>query len=303
MTRSRAHAVVLAAVASGCTPVEPGIDALDELEDPEIADDRDAWIPEGEEITWPKDVVEPTPRATGGPRFEIRPGGHYGDCFMVAAHGFPAIDEHGEVAIPLAHMRMLSSWPGTLALEWLAADGTQRKTPLVTEADMLDTEKACAKYRRDVGARLRDANDELAARNWRQLEQLPVELPDPEYHDPTRVEETPAHERPVQALVRHGQLVVRIPGVRVLERHDIDAPYSYLHRVYVDRTSDTVIAVLARCEGEDCTCDPGFFAYRTQWNAETFEAIEQHPCISEGEQNTCWQQALPFEAPVEPWAL
>jgi hypothetical protein len=40
-----------------------------------------------------------------------------------------------------------------------------------------------------------------------------------------------------------------------------------------------------------------------QWNEATFAAIDEHPCVSEGEENACDMRPMPFEEPFEPWEI
>lgn len=82
----------------------------------------------------------------------------------------------------------------------------------------------------------------------------------------------------VQAITQHGELIVRIPGVRVLERHPIEPGQGSLHRVYADRESGTVLAIFTECAGDSCTCDPAFTAEVMRFEPTTFTWIDRRPC-------------------------
>jgi hypothetical protein len=293
----RCSAALGLALASACTPATPDVDALDDLEDEPSIEDREWSVPDGE--------IEPEPRAlvtdvVAPPRIVVRAAGERDASARVESRGFPAIDTHGEIAIPLAHVLMLSNRPGRLDLTWLAADGSTRTDAIVTDDDVHEDDETAARLHRHVAARARRANAALAARTWRPLARLPIELG---YREMPELDPVPADERPVQAVVQHGQLVVRIPGVRVLERHDLEIDGDFVHRVYADRTSGTALVVVGGCKGEDCTCDPGFAAQRMQWSEATFAAIDAHPCITHAEQNACDLRPMPFEEPFDPWEI
>jgi hypothetical protein len=57
-------------------------------------------------------------------------------------------------------------------------------------------------------------------------------------------------------------------------------PGHELHRLYGDRDTGVVVAVLGTCAGESCTCDPRFVAELLRWDDATFEAVERRPCAA-----------------------
>jgi hypothetical protein len=287
------------ALASACTPTTPGIEALDDVEDEPSIEDREWSVPDGEVEPEPRAAVE-NPDEGDAPRIVVRSAGEHDESAPVESRGFPAIDAHGDIAIPLAHLLMLSNRPGRLDLTWLAADGSTRTDPIVTDDDVHEDDESAARLHRNLAARARRANAALATHTWRALEHLPIELG---YHEMPELDPPPADQRPVQAVVQHGELIVRIPGVRVLERHDLEIDGDFVHRVYADRDTGTALVVVGGCEGEDCTCDPGFAAQRMQWSEATFTAIDAHPCITRADQLACDLRPMPFEEPLEPWEI
>jgi hypothetical protein len=98
------------------------------------------------------------------------------------------------------------------------------------------------------------ANASLAAVQWRVMERLPVALPHPGISDEAHTEylaQVPPGERVVQLVPRHGQVALRIPGVKVLERHAL--PLDDIVEVYGDRATGTVVLVERKCMGDSCT--------------------------------------------------
>ena len=93
----------------------------------------------------------------------------------------------------------------------------------------------------------------------------------------------PASERPVQAVVRGRELVVRIPGVKVLARAPIpdDVHAASVDEVHVDRATGTVLVTYAFCDGDSCSCDPRFSTQILHWAPEVLAAIDDRPCRSD----------------------
>jgi hypothetical protein len=124
--------------------------------------------------------------------------------------------------------------------------------------------------------RVSEVNEELAASQWRRMETLPVEI-----HEDliaTADPDEPPNERRVQGIVQHGELILRIPGVRVLERHPTEDRGS-LYRIYADRQTGAALAIFMTCTGDDCTCDPAFTAQVMRFEPATFDWIDHRPGV------------------------
>ena len=231
-----------------------------------------------------------------------------------AVRGFPAIDlETGTVVVPLAQTMQLSTLPGSFDLLWLDSETGEE----IERARLLDAypdaatgdEVDCRRVAPRVRQAVRDANRELRSHAWVTMARLPVELFD---GDPDTLaadlEGVPVRHRPVQVVAQHGEAIVRIAGVRVLERDELPFGSTMVHRVYAHRESGTVLFGVRDCAGDSCTCDPLGQAAVLRWRPETFAAIDAHPCVPDepaldDEQDSCDLRALPFEATDELWTL
>ena len=116
-------------------------------------------------------------------------------------------------------------------------------------------------------------------------------------------------ERHVQAYVLGGELLVRLPGVRVLEQHptDLDEEGVAVHRIYGHRPSGTVLVTAVDCYGEDCTCDPGTSSTILRWSPDTLATIDDRPCgAGDGPDPTADEHcelSSGFVEDVDPWAI
>jgi hypothetical protein len=182
----------------------------------------------------------------------------------LSAVDMPAIDvDKGIVVVPQLEILQLSTIVGWWEVSWLDPSGNEESLALVDDSP------------REVRRRVREVNAKLRASQWRTMQRLAVELPtDDDFVDP----DEPPGERRVQAITQHGELIVRIPGVRVLERHPLEHERRSLHRIYADRDSGTVLAIFMECTGEDCTCDPAFTAEVMRFDEATFTWIDRRPC-------------------------
>jgi hypothetical protein len=183
----------------------------------------------------------------------------------LSAAAMPAIDvDTGIVVVPRLEILQLSTRVGWFEVVWIEPDGLEESIALVGDA-------------RGVRRSVREVNAKLRESKWRAMKPLAVELPSSESLH-LDLDEPPG-ERRVQAIVQHGELIVRIHGVKVLERHpaDIDRRMS-LHRIYADSDSGTALAIFMKCTGEDCTCDPVFTAQIMRFEQPTFAAIDRRPC-------------------------
>lgn len=292
MRRIATTAVMLGTLLGGCMAPPEAEDLV--LAERETADAFDLCsIPDGERPAPapPTDVVEPEPepiepaptRSSGPPRFIPDRGPDA--CWGVKAQGFPAISTDGRtVVVPEAQHLQLSDTPGDLALRWLdtAAGTVTRTDPVITDSDWGGDEECDPAGRRSLRRSARATNRALAEGSWRTMEPLPIDLFYPDtYMIEVYLEEFSPRERAPQLIVQHGEAIVRVPGVEVLERHPIEStgePYA----VYGDRHTGTVVLVTMACNGESCTCDPRFSAQVLHWQPSTFEAIERRPCDRDG---------------------
>ena len=148
----------------------------------------------------------------------------------------------------------------------------------------------CGDAHRETQAKLEAIREGLARTRWEAMPELPLEFI--KYGEMNLEYEAEAHaeaqalgepvrwERHVQAYVQGGELLVRLPGVRVLEQHptDLDEEGVSVHRIYGHRPSGTVLVTAVDCYGEDCTCDPGTSSTVLQWSPETLATIDGRPC-------------------------
>jgi hypothetical protein len=272
-----------AALLACMSPVEADALRYDD-EDGLAPDIRILAIPDGVASPARAEVAAPEPASATGdaPRYRMGGDGTVDDCFSVDADGFPAIDRTGGL-VAVSHEQWLQLTPlqglTTLRIISLADDGLadERMTIVPEGADTMD-ERVCPSLRAQVRKDVRRANDDLAARGFRSMDVLAVEYGDAEFAASGDLE-TPARERPLEVIVQHGEAIVRIPGVKVYERHAIDRPRGdLLYAVHGDRATGTVVLTFANCMGDSCTCDPLFTAEVMQWSPETFAALDAHPC-------------------------
>ena len=241
------------------------------------------------------------------PRFVLAPERE--GCPVVSTEGFPAISLDGsQVVVPRAFHEQLSMTPGSLELQWhdVALGSVVRSEPVVTDELVLDDDARCEPAATlAVTRRAEQRNRELAAGRWRSLEELPLEYFDPSSHiiEAYR-EEHPPGERGPQVIQQHGELVLRIVGARVLERHPV-APHVHgtPFRVFGDRQTGTVVVVSVGCAGDSCTCDPSVTAQVMHWSPETFAAIERRPCKGEGGYCEPIDYDYPFEGVGGAWSI
>lgn len=272
--------------------------------------------PHGEEVSEP--ATEPASRrGSSRPRIVADTPGPDA-CWGAEATGFPAISDDGTtLVVPQANHLQLSYIPGRLALEWhdLTSGLVTESQPIVIHDETFDEtdERACARVARGIRRRAHATNVALSAVRWRAMERLPVAILDTYASDESREQylvEVPPRDRVVQVVRHLGEIVVRIPGVEVLERHSLLGGDPF--EVYGDRISGTVVLVTVQCAGDSCTCDPIFTSHVLRWNPETFEAIEARPCVagedgaaqSEGE-GEGWTSCEPIDYGFDmaPWAF
>ncbi|MEM7159407.1 MAG: hypothetical protein AAF799_41600 [Myxococcota bacterium] len=233
------------------------------------------------------EVEPPVPAARSGsavrPRF-IEDTSEQ-SCASVWAAGFPAISADGQtVVVPRADHLELSMISGALELQWHDV-GSGAITEVDPVVDGMNNENgSCSTMERGDHRQIQRVNRALAKHRWRTMEPLPVAFFNPDTgHQEYRDEyfgDVPGSARVPQLGIRHGEIFLRIPGVRVLERHAASAELNWHpFAVFGDRSTGTAVIVSMDCAGESCTCDPSYTAQVVQWQPETFDVIEQRPCL------------------------
>ncbi|MEX1369352.1 MAG: hypothetical protein AB1Z98_39860 [Nannocystaceae bacterium] len=284
-------------------------------EDEELALQDMRTIPDGQrpaqdlEISTPAPEPEPGPASTtptsDQPRLSLLPQAE--GCPWLRAEGFPAISADGTtVVVPYAEHLQLSYDPGSMELQWhdVALGTVQRTDPVVTGELNQDDDGQCnpAELRR-LERRVDQLERELATQRWRAMEVLPVEYFDPDTHMIEYYKDTvPMADRGVQVVVQHGEIIVRIAGAKVLERHPLSPGMLGMpYEVYGDRETGTVVVVTMDCIGDSCTCDPGFTAQVVHWQPETFETIDRRACLVERGDEYC--EPIDFGVSGTAWSM
>lgn len=309
--RTALATTLLSTLTIGCmAPMEA--EDLVFAEDEELARADMRTIPDGPRPAQAVDVSTPAPDpepasttpTTDQPRFSLRPQAD--DCPWLHAEGFPALSADGTTVVPRAEHLQLSYDPGSMALQWhdVALGTVQRTDPVVTDELSQGDDGQCdpAELRR-LERRVGQRNRELATQRWRTMEVLPVEYFDPNTYEIEYYKDTvPMADRGVQVLVQHGELLVRIAGAKVLERHPLSPDVLGMpYEVYGDRETGTVVVVTMDCTGESCTCDPGFTAQVVHWQPETFEAIDRRACLVERGDDYC--EPIDFGVSGTAWSM
>jgi hypothetical protein len=287
-----------------------------------------AVAPEPAPAPEPEPALEPTPApvpapsakqpppfrpSPSHPRFVAEKGRNA--CWGVEAKGFPAISDDGKTIVaPRADQLQAQGTPGTLSLEWhdVASVSIRESQPIAQAQDFDDSDgRACIRIARGIRRNASAANEALDAVSWHTLEKLPVAFYDFGIGAETHAEHlrtVPPADRVVQILAQPGEVVLRIPGVKVLERHpkSADEPIA----VYAERATGTVLIVFRSCPGTSHTCDPSYTAQLVHWSPETFATIDARPCnpASEDEQSDGrlgWASCEPVELEVSAtqWGL
>lgn len=280
-----------AALVIACmSPVEA--ESLRYDEDESSHDTRVIAIPDGVRERPAQPEVEVAATTLGTTRYRMTGEGTTDDCINVSGEGFPAIDRTGDlVAVSQDQWLQLTPFPGSTTLRIVSRGEARRADEMITILPAgMDTmeEKVCRALRKQVRGDIRRANADLAARGFRPMDALPVQYGDAEAPADGELE-TPARERPLQVIVLNGEIITRIPGVKVYERQPTDrGPDEWLYAVHGDRDTGTVVLTFADCNGDSCTCDPLFTADVLHWDEATFAALDAHPCADpESEDGLC----------------
>jgi hypothetical protein len=287
------HAYSLAALllVTACTGV-PIADDL-QLSEGEI----EAMLVEGSipdarrvEVTRPRpetdEVLEVDAGPVGPPRIVVSafdPEKHeHGTAlcpFEVEGRGFPAVSVDGEtVAVFVAET--LSSSDGedeVVSVDWIDVerDAVDETLVVVNGWDFPERyeeagEADCRQLWRRAKVRAARANAKLASTHWRPLQSMPVDVVGP-YGDDDLYEpddEDAPRLRRVQLVYQHGQAILRIRGVKVLERrttawdHGADDPddpddvcdfFAYPQALFADTETGVAMAEVGQ-EAGPCFC-------------------------------------------------
>jgi hypothetical protein len=237
-------------------------------------------------------VAAPAPAEPGTmdeqrePRYVLVEGDPYGNCLTVTSRGMPAIDVTGTlVATSFEHLLQGSHWHGEIELRITNLDAPEESkavTILTAREGRFDEERACRVVRRRVRSRVQAANATLEAHQFKSLQWLRVGFWEPEA-DPEEYTNPPPRERPLQVAVQGSEVIVRVPGVKVHERHPVRRrdPTS-LYAVHGHRETGVVVLTFSDCAGDSCTCDPLLSSEIVRWTDSTFATLEQQPCTDPG---------------------
>lgn len=152
--------------------------------------------------------------------------------FSVEAEGLPAVSEDATTfAYHIAET--LSSSDGEdelVTVRWVdvATDAIVAST-VVVDGDSLEGDDRCLRLWRRARVRAGQVNAALAATTWRPLEPFPLGteslfegLDDDSADDEGVAADDVEGEPRVELVLRGGEAIVRIPGVKVLERQPVD---------------------------------------------------------------------------------
>jgi hypothetical protein len=231
--RTSAVLSLLCAFAAGCTEA-PEADELLHEDGAGFTYDG-TRIPDGVRIEAAPDVPEPAftgerPRVvvTRYDRSRVEDGIADGTAmcpFEVTSVGLPAIDASGEVVATLV-TEVLSSSDGEDELATFrrqrVADDREVETTVVLDGDDAPGRYHCWTLYKRARAHAAAINETLDEGGYRPMERFPVALTEGWAQDPffdvdPEARSTP-HNRPVEVSMIHGDVVLRIPGVKVFAR-------------------------------------------------------------------------------------
>jgi hypothetical protein len=292
------QAVVVLVVLGGCTDVPRGddlelrLDTRDWRREPILPDEVAAHPSVPPETR----VDDPAP-SREGPRVVVGPygRGEEAECpFSIQTLGFPAVSLDGS--------RMVSGWVDVSGDETSSLDITWHdvETDSVLDTHVVfqglgfpeDEGPSCRAQWREIRRTAAEVNDRLREEAWRPMPELAVEIHDPygfdDYGEEFRAEllSRPASERPVEVTWRWGDLVVRIPGVRVIARvpakwYGLDPdPFCQnkprLHGIYADEETG-VAAVMLDYQSGACLCWTTSMMRAVRLPPEVFAWVRKQP--------------------------
>jgi len=261
----------------------------------------------------PEPVVEvapqPVPPYAGAPKISVSRYGALGEdddefgaalCpFRVEATHFPAVSADGSQFTYFIAETLSSSDGedelGTLRISDFEGDVTQREIVVLngdgfpSSGSIEDEDQRCRKVWRATRARAKEANEALAMTRWRTMESLPLSGEWEYAHEELMAE--PAATRGVEMVVRRGEAVVRIPGVKVLARTPVDWDSSggegacadfiaTVDTVYYERESGLALAEVAQ-QGGPCFCYSETLLHPLAMPAEAVARIDARAAAAE----------------------
>jgi hypothetical protein len=222
--------------------------------------------------------------------------------FSVEARGFPAVSSDGT--------QMVSGWiegsgdeTTSLRVRWHDVETDSVVDSQVVFEGYGDTDEdwstsGCHRWWREVRRAAAEVNARLAEGSWRPMAELPIAIYDPWGSDgleaETRAEDMarPPAERPVELTWRWGDVVVRVPGVRVIARVPVqwygEDPDRYcqneprLRQVFADEATG-VTAVMLDYESGACLCWTTTSMRALRLPSAVFAAVHDQPLASEPE--------------------
>ncbi|MEM6990449.1 MAG: hypothetical protein AAF721_08130 [Myxococcota bacterium] len=308
------------------------------------APDGSVWAPRpavaAEAVEAPPEP-EPAPEPALPTGARVRPaltvsitGEREGCTLKVSASGFPAYDPATDRVVVLHRSapQLMGGDVGTLELMWF--DGASGEVDEVISIFEAHQAYDCARAHRKAQRQVRASRKALAraafevmepvAVEWlvspvTQLEairEMKAEMAEEEAAEaaaraaagepPLPPEETaPEPAPPVQVFSRNGNLIARIAGVKVLERHptSIDTESISVDSVHGHRASGTVVITEIDCAGDSCSCDPASSFEVVRWQPSTLQHIDEHPCLAEaGYDDECEIESV-FGEGSAPWQL
>ncbi|MCX4241141.1 hypothetical protein [Paraliomyxa miuraensis] len=332
--------LLMALVVGGCTNVPAA-------EDLEVQEQHQPWTPAFASIPDARPAPETPPptvaddaevvRRAGQPWIEV--GRYHGNAdedwsddvdkessarcpFGVRASGFPAVAIEGDQIVG-----SLSEWSSAsdgedeiLRVTWHGVDTDSvehRMTVYDGNSGWNDGgyHEHCRALWEQAKTNADQINRRLAQRSWRELKKLGIHIYDPGEHnylewEHTEIVDTPAAVRPAELMFLAGQAIVRIPGLRVIERTEVDW-WNDGDEEHCDRTphlreawgdvESGAVAVLLDHESGACFCYSSMKMHVLRWSAETFEAAEREadPRPREDEVPTEAEDESPTEAEDE----
>ena len=311
-------ALALSSFVVGCVEV-PVADSL--LHEDAAEFDYDySHIPDGErlevapeDVDVAPDVVEP-PDADGRPRVTVSryDASRYEDgyangtalCpFEVSSVGLPAVDASGEVVATLVN-ETLSSSDGEDELvtfrRQAVADDANLETTLVLDGESAPGRYHCWKLYKQARAHAAAINATLEEGGYRAMESFPVALrfgwaddtffePEPD-SEAEPVASVAPDQRPAEIARVHGDVVLRIPGVKVFARRSAagwgevdDDPdmggcwyeEPYVQSAFVDRDAEVVLLQVEQMGGP-CFCYAATEHYTWAVDRDSIDAIVEH---------------------------
>jgi hypothetical protein len=243
------HCVAALLLVTACTQVPVAGDL--ELTEAEIAAMRVEGVipdavrsesvrpePEAEDALEEEAAAETEPAYAGPPRVVVSafdPDTVYGTAlcpFEVEGQGFPSVSVDGHTVVAFI-AETLSSSDGEdeiVTVRWMDADADETTERVVVVDGSEDDQRfafggsdeadriACHRLWKRAKVRAARVNAKLASTSWRPLLPMPVDLYEPYDEDPWWCDDDTPCPRRVQLVYQHGQAILRVPGVKVLER-------------------------------------------------------------------------------------